>query len=33
MGDYINQHYWDAEHRLYNDLCDPNHVVAAYRDP
>ena len=33
LGDYINQHYWDAEHQLYNDLCDPNHVVAAYRDP
>jgi hypothetical protein len=33
LGDYINQHYWDAEHQLYNDLCDPNHVVEAYRDP
>jgi len=33
LGDYINQHYWDAEHQLYNDLCDPNHIVAAYRDP
>lgn len=33
LGDYINQHYWDAEHHLYNDRCDPNHVVAAYRDP
>ena len=33
LGDYINQHYWDAEHQLYNDLCHPNHVVAAYRDP
>ena len=33
LGDYINQHYWDAEHQLYNDRCDPNHVVAAYRDP
>jgi hypothetical protein len=32
LGDYINQHYWDAEHQLYNDPCDPNHVVAAYRD-
>ena len=33
LGDYINQHYWDAEHELYNDLCDPDHVVVAYRDP
>jgi hypothetical protein len=33
LGDYINQHYWDAEHQLYNDRCDPNHLVAAYRDP
>ncbi len=33
LGDYINQHYWDAEHQLYNDLCDPNHVVEEYRDP
>jgi hypothetical protein len=33
LGDYINQHYWDAEHQLYNDRCNPNHLVEAYRDP
>jgi hypothetical protein len=33
LGDYVNQHYWDSEHELYNDRCDPNHLVKEYRNP
>lgn len=33
LGDYINEHFWDADHQLYNDLCDPNHIWHPFRDP
>jgi hypothetical protein len=33
LGDFINQHFWDAEHQLYNDRCDPNHLWPPFRDP
>jgi len=33
LGDYINQHFWDSEHQLYNDRCDPNHLWPPFRDP
>jgi hypothetical protein len=35
LGDYINQHFWDSNHQLYNERCDPDFlsVWAKYRDP
>jgi Trehalase len=33
LGDYINEHFWDSEHHLYNDRCDPNHLWPPFRDP
>ena len=29
------EHFWDSEHQLYNDRCDPNFLSdwAKYRDP
>ena len=33
LSDHINQHFWDAEHQLYNDRCDPNHLWKPFRDP
>jgi hypothetical protein len=33
LGDFINQHFWDVEHQLYNDRCDPNHLWPPFRNP
>jgi neutral trehalase len=33
LGSYINEHFWDAAHQLYNDRCDPNHLWFPFRDP
>lgn len=33
LANYINKHFWDADHQLYNDLCDPNHLWPPFRDP
>lgn len=33
LGTLINDRFWDAEHGLYNDRCEPNHMYAEYRDP
>ncbi len=33
LGDYINEHFWDARHQLYNDRCDPNHLWPPFRNP
>ena len=35
LGKYINEYYWDSEHQLYNDRCDPTFLIEwkKYRDP
>lgn len=33
LGDFINNYFWDADHQLYNDRCDPNHLWPPFRDP
>lgn len=33
LKEMINDRFWDAEHQLYNDCCEPNHMYAEYRDP
>lgn len=32
LGKFINQRFWDSDHELYNDRCDPNHMYPQYRD-
>ena len=33
IGEIVNNRFWDAQHGIYNDRCDPDHQVAQYRNP
>jgi hypothetical protein len=33
IGEIVNNRFWDAQHGIYNDRCDPDHMIARYRNP